>query len=381
MRLIRLAHRWAGGFIGLLLFVLGSTGALLVFKDDWLRVVLPHAADARISDPSLVGAALDRAFAAPDRPRSVILATDRLGVLRLNYEDKARGAYADQSGQVVARWDSLWARPELWLFDLHHYLLIGDAGKTLAGFAGLAGLGFVVTGVILWWPTRRTFVFAILPKTGKRPGLLKHHRDMGAWSAPLLAVVLTTGAILALPLYEGLAQALSPGKNLKAAMAPPRHEGGAFSPDLDWPAMMTAAQARFPDAEPRIVSLPVEPGGLISLRMRRAAEWLPNGRTQVWFDPADGRMVGARDALALPLGLRVANAQYPIHAAKIGGLAYRLVIAATGLALSLLGSLAVLTFWGDPHGRPRPRKAGSPSPSRAPSAARAGRQGAAHKKR
>lgn len=198
-----------------------------MFKDDWLRLVVPHAAEARVSDPSAIGAALDQAFAAPDRPRSVILASDSLGVLRLNYEDKTRGAYAAQSGAVVARWESLWARPELWLFDLHHYLLIGDTGKTIAGIAGLAGLGFVVTGVILWWPTRRTFVFAVMPRAWKRPGIVKHHRDMGVWNAPVLAVVLTTGAIVALsPLYDGLAQALSPGADLKAVMAQPEHEGG-----------------------------------------------------------------------------------------------------------------------------------------------------------
>lgn len=357
MRLVRLAHRWTGGLIGLLLFVLGLTGTVLVFKDDWLRAVVPHAAEARVSDPKLIGAALDQAFSAPDRPRSVVLATDRLGVHRLNYEDKTRGAYVAQSGQVVTRWDSLWARPELWLFDLHHYLLIGDTGKTLVGIAGLAGLGFVITGVILWWPTRRTFVFAVLPRTWKRPGIVKHHRDMGVWSAPVLAVVLATGAIVALsPLYDGLAKALSPRVDLEAVMAQPEHEGGPLSADLDWSAMMVAAQARFPDADLRIVSLPTKPGGLIGLRMRRAAEWLPNGRTQVWFDPADGRVVGSRDALALPLGLRVINAQYPLHAAKVGGLAYRLVVAASGAALTLLGSLAVVTFWSNPSGLPKRRR-------------------------
>jgi uncharacterized iron-regulated membrane protein len=353
MRLVRLAHRWAGGLIGLLLFVLGLTGTVLVFKDDWLRAVVPHAGEAREADPQRIGAALDRVFSAADRPRSVVLADDWLGVHRLNYEDKTRGAYAAQSGQVVARWDSLWARPELWLFDLHHYLLIGDVGKTIAGIAGLAGLGFVVTGLILWWPTRRTFVFAVLPRTWKRVGIVKHHRDMGVWAAPALAVVMTTGAVLALPLYDALAMALSPGKDLKAVMAAPKVQGGALSPDLDWPAVMTAAQHRFPDAKPRILSLPTKPGGLISLRLRRAAEWLPNGRTQVWFNPADGRIVGARDALTLPLGLRVANAQYPIHAAKVGGTAYRLIVTVAGLALTFLGSLAVVTFWGNPSGSPK----------------------------
>ncbi len=357
MRLVRLAHRWTGGLIGLLLFVLGLTGTVLVFKDDWLRLAVPHAADARIADPAVIGTTLSQVFGASDRPRSVILATDRLGVHRLNYKDKARGAYADQSGAVVARWDSLWDRPELWLFDLHHYLLVGDVGKTIAGVGGLAGLGFVITGVLLWWPTRRTFVFAILPRAWTRAGIVKHHRDMGVWSAPLLAVVLLTGTTMALsPLSDALAAALSPGAALEAARKPPEHEGGALADDLDWSAMTASALALFPDAEPRIVSLPSKPGGLISLRMRRASEWLPNGRTQVWFDPADGRVVASRDALALPLGLRVTNAEYPIHAAKVGGLAYRLAIALAGLALTLLGCLTVVTFWSNPSGRPKRRK-------------------------
>lgn len=112
----------------------------------------------------------------------------------------------------------------------------------------------------------------------------------------------------------------------------------------------------FRDPEPRILSFPTQPGGLISLRMRRAAEWLPNGRTQVWLDPADGRILQTRDALALPLGLRIANAQSPIHAAKVGGLAYRLSVTVAGAALTLLGSLTVFTFWSGPSGLPKRRR-------------------------
>jgi uncharacterized iron-regulated membrane protein len=60
--------------------------------------------------------------------------------------------------------------------------------------------------------------------------------------------------------------------------------------------------------------------------------------------------------MTLPLGLRVANVQYPIHAAKVGGIAYRLIVTAAGLALTLLGSLAVVSFWGNPSGLPKRRR-------------------------
>ena len=61
------------------------------------------------------------------------------------------------------------------------------------------------------------------------------------------------------------------------------------------------------------------------------------------------------DSFTLPTGLRIANLEYPIHAAKVGGLPYRLVMTVSGLALALLGSLAVYTFWANPKFQKRKR--------------------------
>lgn len=35
---------------------------------------------------------------------------------------------------------------------------------------------------------------------------------------------------------------------------------------------------------------------------------------------------------------------YPLHAGKVGGLSYRLLLTLVGLALTILGSLSVWTF-------------------------------------
>ena len=74
-----------------------------------------------------------------------------------------------------------------------------------------------------------------------------------------------------------------------------------------------------------------------------------------WFDPATAQQVATRNAQTLPTGLRIANLEYPIHAAKAGGLPYRLVMTVSGLALALLGSLAVYTFWANPKFQKRKR--------------------------
>lgn len=357
MQTLRLLHRWTGGFVGLLLALLGLSGALLVHKDAFLRITVPHAADAQRQDTATLAAAAAKIFAAEDRPRSIVLATDRLGLHKLSYKGE-HGAYADQDGNIVQNWTSNWERPEVWLFDFHHHLFNGDAGEIVGGVIGLIGLGFVVTGLILWWPTRRMFRFRLWPKGAKRAAIVHHHRDLGVWIAPLLVLSLTTGAAMNLKWFsQALRAPFSPPAVVEAASAPPKIVGGKLAKDLDWASVIGAAKARFPDAEVRTIGLPAKKGGLIQIRLRRQAEWLPNGRTMAWFDPADGRLVASRDALTLPLGARIANADYPLHAAKVGGLAYRLVMTASGLALTLLGSLAVVTFWGNPSGKPRRRSA------------------------
>jgi uncharacterized iron-regulated membrane protein len=90
----------------------------------------------------------------------------------------------------------------VWLFDFHHHLFNGDAGEIVAGIGGLAGLGFVITGLILWWPTRRMFHIRLWPRMMKRAAIVHHHRDLGALMAPLLILSLTTGAAMNLKWFS-----------------------------------------------------------------------------------------------------------------------------------------------------------------------------------
>lgn len=344
MRLLDLLHRWLGGVIGLLLAVLGVSGALLVHKDVWTGV--PGAGDPQVTETAALAAAAQRLMADPEtRPRSIVFATDGFGVNRLSFEGES-GAYADQAGQIVTRWESQWERPEVWLFDLHHHLFYGDTGEMVAGVAGLVGLGFVITGLILWWPLRHSYGFRLVPKDFSRFAILRHHRDWGVLLAPVLALSMVTGAIMIFRPVTNLV--LGPGAEAEITRSlkpPPPLKGVTLADDLDWGGMIREARRLYPTAEVRILSLPREGSGLVSLRLRQQEEWLPNGRTTLWFAADTGRLVQARDALKLPARAQAFNAIYPLHAAKVGGLPYRLVMTVSGLTLGLFGTLTVWTFW------------------------------------
>jgi uncharacterized iron-regulated membrane protein len=343
MRALDLLHRWTGGLIGLLLALLGASGTILLWKEAWLRWMLPGAADPRVTDAAVLGDLTAHIMA--DAPGSILFATDGFGLNRVNFGE--RGAYIDQAGHVVARWDSVWDRPELWLFDFHHYLFSGETGETVAGIAGLIGLAFVVTGILLWWRTRRTFRFRLLPKRMTRPAIVTHHRDLGIVMAPLLLLSMVTGTMMVFrPVADLVLRPVAAPGTVTASLAPPKIEGGALDrAALDWRRIVPQALARYPGAELRVISMPKKAGDLVSIRLKQPAEWLPNGRTGVWVDPATGKIVATRDALAMPTGARWFNKAYPLHSGKIGGVLYRTVMTLSGLTLAMLGSLAVWSFW------------------------------------
>ncbi|ANI79399.1 PepSY-associated TM helix domain-containing protein [Sphingobium sp. EP60837] len=363
MKTLDLLHRWIGGLMGLVLAVLGFSGALLVHKDAW--VFLPHGSDPVVQDSAAVARTVERIMADPDsRPEMISFASPEFGLDRLRFADGS-GAYVSQAGDLVTRWNSQWERPELWLFDLHHHLFAGDAGETIIGVAALLGLFFVISGVILWTRTRKTFEFRLLPKRPSRSAIVRQHRDLGLVAAPLLLLATLTGAILVFRPVAVLI--LGPGApaQIDASLKPPQAPVAPLSKSLDWRAMVETAHARFPDAELRSLALPRKQSGLITLRMRKPEEWLPNGRTTLWFAADSGRLIAARDASRLPAVVQLYNMVYPLHAAKVGGLAYRLVMTFAGLALTLLGSLTLWSFWFARRRQPirRPQRAATAQPS------------------
>ncbi|MFN3818102.1 PepSY-associated TM helix domain-containing protein [Blastomonas sp.] len=343
MRTLDWLHRWTGGLIGLVLVVLGLSGTVLVHRDAW--IMLPHAGDAQVADNAAVAGALEQIMADPaSRPTSVLFASDSFGLNRLSFADKS-GAYTDQNGAVVATWQSLWERPELFLFDLHHHLLAGDTGEIVIGIAGLCGLFFVISGTILWWRTRRTFRFRLLPSRLTRSAIVWHHRDLGIIMAPLLLLTMFTGTTMIFRPVTALVLGPSAPATIEAAIKAPDIAPAPLAERPDWRRIVRTAQHSLPGAEIRIVSLPKAPGGPITMRMKQPAEWLPNGRTTLWFAPDTGRLIEARNALTMPAAAQWFNMFYPLHAAKVGGLPYRMLMTLVGLALTLLGSLTVWTFW------------------------------------
>ena len=303
--------------------------------------MLPGADQPVVADPVALGEAVAAARKAGPELSRITFASEEIGLHQAIYADGS-GAYLNQDGVLVERWASRWDRPELWLFDLHHYLLMGEAGKSITGILGFLLLGFCITGLLLWWRTRKTYRFRIWPARFTRSAIVRHHRDLGAVASPLLILVAFTGAMMVFPTIS--AWLLYP--MTEEQIAPPLPENlGRPDEQTNWPLVMARAQAAFPTAVPRRLMMPAAEGAPLALRLRQDFEWTPNGRTYVWIDTRSAHVVAEQDPATSDMASSLTEKYYPVHAAKVGGIAWRLVMSFAGLSLAMLGLFASWSFW------------------------------------
>ncbi len=174
-----------------------------------------------------------------------------------------------------------------------------------------------------------------------QPGpIVSHHRDLGIIVAPLLLLSFLTGT--GMVFKEAAGVVLSPFGKLEARSKPPEVAPAKGPPPVA--AMLAEAKKRFPDAALRRLNAPMKPGQPWSVRMRQPFEWSANGRTNLMFD-GSGRLIKVDDPATGSRAASIYEKFLPIHSAKIGGFAWKLVMSLSGLGLTILGSFATWSFW------------------------------------
>lgn len=345
MRWLRLLHLYVGLALALFLLVLAVTGGALVYKDDFRRV--RHAA---LAEPVAPADAAHHAqvFEAVAR----FFAGEAVWQIKLPRPDFAAyhvylrhggEAFVSQDGQrVIDRWQ-WYTDPLALLTELHINLAAGRPGRIVAGAIGVATAGMAVSGLILWWPLRRRLSGAsFMPRDLRRATLLRLHRDLGAVAAPLIVLFALTGAGV---VFYGASRVLLNGifGDSPADASQPRIE--AMSPvGMATGRVIEIAQAALPGARLMSYYPPPEGSGVHYFRLRQAGEIHPNGRSMAFVDGTEVALHTAIDATVQRPGERAAQWLYPLHAARTGSEAYRLLAVAVALGLAVMAATGPVTW-------------------------------------
>ncbi|MFD1786137.1 PepSY-associated TM helix domain-containing protein [Sphingomonas floccifaciens] len=333
--LLRRLHLWLGLILGLLFSVIGLTGSALVFYT---------AIDAGLHP------AIRVAHAAPDLDRA--LATGRArwndpsgkwtlevtgdgGAIPARYYPVAAGhgdhqmVWFSPDGTRILRAEPWGGYLMSWVYELHMQLLAGDVGLQIVGWSGVAMLALLVTGVIAWWP-RGSWVKALAFKRDAAPirRLYDLHKLPGIASMGLLAVLVATGVLLALPML--VTAIFAP-----ATAVAPKPVGGVGQVTVA--RAIAVAHHALPDG--RVVFIDMPNARDLPIRVRLQVPGDPHDRfpgSYVFVDRTSGQVLALHDVRRFGTGTTLASWIRTLHDGTVGGLATRVLAIILGFVPSIL---------------------------------------------
>jgi uncharacterized iron-regulated membrane protein len=346
-------HLWLGLSLGVVLALVTLTGCVLSFEEPLLGAMHPEVTGRTIPDNAALGHTLEHILATPEGGKLRGIALPHAGLTA--FEGTAKGGdrfYFDPGNGELILHRSGRSDPLLFLLDWHTHLLSGEIGETVLGVVACAGLFMIFSGVWLYWPGRKRALTHLRPHP--RPPILRWaswHRFAGVVTLPLLLIMIGTGTTMA---YRGAVRnGLTHAFGEPAPAKPPKLQA-APDAQVDWSAVLVAAQAAAPDAALTRISLPVKKDAALTIRVRRPDDWNPAGRSMLWLDPFAARVVGGEDAGKLGTGGRLANSLFPIHSAAVGGPVWHTLAVVGGLMPSFMLVTGFL-FWRARRRRPAAR--------------------------
>ena len=342
-RLLVTIHLWVGMAAAPFLFILGATGALLVFEDQ-----IDDAANARIvlvtpSGPALPLDELERRVVAAHPGTRVIagaLPGDAVHAAAFVLAGDPPGADVQQvfvdpyTGRQTGTAADL-RQPMGPVHQLHTRLLAGHAGNLVVGWAAVLLLFLSVSGLILWWPGK---IIRVTWEGTLRRISFDLHNALGAYAWVFLALFAFSGIVI-----HWNEWASGPGPRGVMTGEVSDCAGGTPKPFSE---VVRIAAAAMPGATVTF-SQPMRPGsGQVLVHLRYPEDHTPAGRTMVTVGECSGRVLSAVSTRDMPARYRFARmTNRSIHTGDIFGWPTRILAALMSLTLPLMAVTGPLIWW------------------------------------
>jgi uncharacterized iron-regulated membrane protein len=348
-------HGWLGLATGLLLLVVASSGAVLVFAAEinealWrdLLVVPPG--------PVLGHGALYEAVrrghpGAQDIAVRHLARPGRSAVFSVGEGGRGYRLFVDpRSGQILGRKENgrLREDPMGWLVQLHFTLMAGKAGYCAVGFLSVLLLGSITTGLVVY---RRFLGRVLLMRVSIRwrdwrRALSDLHRVVGVWAWLFNLLIAATGLWF-------MRQVFTPG--FYGRPAAERGPAPRLAVSLD--RLLATAGARVPAFHPLGLWVVQGPPGraraVVLFGADRGRFFLQSPYdSRVTFDASTGALSRVELISRAPWPAQVVSTTGPLHFGSWGGLRVKVVYAACALAPPLLSISGFMLWLRRRRGRP-----------------------------
>lgn len=342
-RLLLNVHLWIGLVACLLLFMLGLTGAILVFENNLDHVLNPGLAYVKPQAQRLPLAQLQAAVSG-EFPKSRILAlqlsptsaTPNLAYAFIVSQGKEREeVFVDQyTGHVLGK-RIAGSGFVTKVHRLHTNLLAGPKWSIVSAWGSIFLTVLAISGIYVWWP--RKILKANFKASARRINFDLHHA-VGFYASVFVFLFACTG------IFMHWEATLSPvvslvtrssvdeiAANVTSAPAAP----AAVPLSLD--RLVEIALEQMPGARVTQVSLAAKPSDCVRIWLKFPEDGTPAGRTWVFLDQYTGKVLTARNSRTVSLAASyVRSWNREIHTGDIFGWPTKILACLASLGLAFL---------------------------------------------
>ncbi|MHC5738013.1 PepSY-associated TM helix domain-containing protein [Nostoc sp.] len=345
-------HQYIGFFVGLVLVIVGLTGSLLVFEQDFDRFMISQQygqitpQQVQLSPESVLNTIEAKYAARSD-----------LHLFRIYLPDTSSSPYVGQLSSTDEQRIEVFVNPYTgkiigerisdntligMLLKLHYSLMAGETGTMFVGIAAFLMCILTVTGLVLW-PGWRKLITGFKIKFDAHPKRVNFdiHKVAGIVSVVFLLLTGFTGFCwnfydLAEPIIYAVTFTPIPSE-LVSRPIPGKSAFGLTE-------QLKIADAALPGAVTKSIYLPGKPEDALQIRMKLPQESSDYGDSNVYLDQYSGKVLRVDNALKMPLGDRILNYFTPLHYGTFWGLPSRIFYVFVGLAPLIL-SVTAFVMW------------------------------------
>jgi uncharacterized iron-regulated membrane protein len=349
-RMLFQIHLWAGILLSLYLAVIGITGSLLVFEDEFTAMLLPHPAAASApARPPALAAMIATAERSVLSSRAIFISFPEARQLcyRVWLKDRAGhqaiAVLDPATGVLLARQGRTWIE---WVHDLHIYLLLGPSGLIVNGVGAAVLLLLAATGLILWWPgvARWSRALKVRVRGSWRRINFDLHSAIGFWTLGIVLWWAVSGVYFAWPVQVGrVVGAFSALQGMRSPHLPPEPASqakAALEP------MVKAVQTETPGGFVSGIALAPPQDGNVIVYVDRGEPGDFSHRDIHYFSAVTGKLVATwHYGQNRSAGDWILWAMHPLHFGTLWGLGPKILWALLGMSLPALTVTGLLMYW------------------------------------
>lgn len=337
--LFRWLHRWLGLFAGLILAIVGGTGAIMSFQDDLLRWMNPEVMQVTVPAGATMLPLPDLLARIQAQKASPPIATLRVSNepgesawVGFRARGKPDGEFVNPyTGDLLGK-----ARGEAFFHtveDLHRRLLAGNAGKAITGASALIFLAIMISGVII--RLRRAGLKYWLKPIGHGSVAARTqswHSVMGVWLLVPFLLVTLTGLFWSYDWSRNLwfeATGAPKGKPAPHKMSEPSHSAPDLQAISDRLATLSATRVQ--------IFWPNKPDEAMRVLWQNSATPHQRAFNTLQLQPTTAEILADQPFVSLPFGTQIIRSMFALHSGEYFGLA--------GVWMMFLVSLSLPLFF------------------------------------